>query len=157
MLDDHAKKTVLIELLVQVKALEGAEVQAKLPPKPTPVKPFFNIREQTTPDGTPITKHLMILDTEIDQILRAEVLPGDETEMALSLMSKMKELMKYVATGSRILVLDGGGMRGLIEIEVLSQIVQRTGRQIHELFDWIVGSSTGGVLALIMTYGEGQY
>ena len=54
--------------------------------------------------------------------------------------------------GSRILFLDGGGIRGLIQIEVLSVIELMTGRKITELFDWIVGSSTGGILALSMVY-----
>ena len=42
----------------------------------------------------------------------------------------------------------------LVQIEVLSQLEQGTGRKITELFDWIVGSSTGGILALCMAYGK---
>uniref|UniRef100_A0A1X7U4U8 PNPLA domain-containing protein n=1 Tax=Amphimedon queenslandica TaxID=400682 RepID=A0A1X7U4U8_AMPQE len=45
-----------------------------------------------------------------------------------------------------VLFLDGGGIRGLIQIEIMSIIEQRTGRSITELFDWIVGTSTGGVV-----------
>ena len=56
--------------------------------------------------------------------------------------------------GSRILFLDGGGMRGLIEIEILIDIERRTGRRITELFDWIVGTSTGGIVALALVYGR---
>ena len=55
--------------------------------------------------------------------------------------------------GHRVLCLDGGGMRGLIQIEVLSHITEVTGREIHELFDWIVGTSTGGIVALALVYG----
>ena len=33
------------------------------------------------------------------------------------------------------------------------QIERRTGRKITELFDWIVGTSTGGIVALGMVYG----
>ena len=29
-----------------------------------------------------------------------------------------------------------------------------TGKSISELFDWVVGTSTGGILALGMIYGE---
>ena len=54
----------------------------------------------------------------------------------------------------RILCLDGGGMKGLIQIEVLMQIEKSTGKKITELFDWIVGTSTGGIVALGLVYGE---
>ena len=84
---------------------------------------------------------------------------------AIAITMQQKELFQYsktqqeqrvfsVKAGSRILFLDGGGIRGLIQIEVLRQIEQATGRQITEIFDWIVGTSTGGVIALAMVYGE---
>ena len=62
--------------------------------------------------------------------------------------------ISQVHGGSRILFLDGGGIRGLIQIEVMSIIEQRTGRTITELFDWIVGTSTGGIVALGLVYGK---
>ena len=34
-------------------------------------------------------------------------------------------------------------------------IEQMTGKSISELFDWVVGTSTGAVMALFMFYGEG--
>lgn len=57
-------------------------------------------------------------------------------------------------SGSRMLFLDGGGVRGLIEIEILERIESLTGRRITELFDWIIGTSTGGILALCLVYCE---
>ena len=57
--------------------------------------------------------------------------------------------------GSRMLFLDGGGIKGLVQLEILMQIEEETGRTITELFDWIIGSSTGGVIALALVYGEG--
>ena len=54
----------------------------------------------------------------------------------------------------RILCLDGGGVKGLIQIEILQQIEKFTGKKIVHLFDWIVGTSTGGIIALAMVYGE---
>ena len=44
-------------------------------------------------------------------------------------------------------------IQGLIQIEMLKTIEQMTGRSITELFDWVVGTSTGGILALAMIYG----
>jgi len=59
-----------------------------------------------------------------------------------------------VNEGSRILFLDGGGIRGLIQIEILEELEKRTGRKVTELFDWIVGTSTGGIVALALVYGN---
>lgn len=51
----------------------------------------------------------------------------------------------------RVLSIDGGGIRGIIPALVLAEIEARTGRQIHELFDLVAGTSTGGVLACALT------
>lgn len=48
----------------------------------------------------------------------------------------------------RVLSLDGGGIRGLIQARILEEIETRTGRPISDLFDLIAGTSTGGILAL---------
>lgn len=48
-------------------------------------------------------------------------------------------------------------MRGLILIEVLSFITQTTGRKITDLFEWIVATSTGAIVALALAYGEIHY
>jgi patatin-like phospholipase/acyl hydrolase len=49
-----------------------------------------------------------------------------------------------------VLCLDGGGMRGLVECGLLRFIEQRTGKPIDELFDMIVGVSTGAILASML-------
>ncbi len=67
---------------------------------------------------------------------------------------QVKNLRLLQMAGSRILVLDGGGMKGLVEIEILDQIERVTGSKILDLFDWIVGTSTGAVIALALVYGE---
>ena len=46
-----------------------------------------------------------------------------------------------------ILSLDGGGIRGLISAKILAEIEELSGQPIHQLFDLIVGTSTGGILA----------
>ena len=55
--------------------------------------------------------------------------------------------------GSRILFLDGGGIRGLVLVDVLIQLERLTGKPVVKMFDWIVGTSTGGILALALVYG----
>ncbi|KAL8461383.1 hypothetical protein ACS0TY_032744 [Phlomoides rotata] len=52
--------------------------------------------------------------------------------------------------GLRILAMDGGGMKGLGTVKILKEIENGTGKQIHELFDLICGTSTGGMLAVAL-------
>lgn len=47
----------------------------------------------------------------------------------------------------KVLSLDGGGIRGIIPATVLNSIELKTGKPIAECFDFIAGTSTGGILA----------
>ena len=77
------------------------------------------------------------------------------SEQALELVTQLQREVRYRKRfGSRILCLDGGGVRGLVQIEILRQIEKRTRKKITDLFDWIVGTSTGGIIALALVYGE---
>lgn len=49
--------------------------------------------------------------------------------------------------GVRILAMDGGGMKGIATLRLLKELEERSGRRIHQLFDLIAGTSTGGILA----------
>ncbi|XP_033738076.1 85/88 kDa calcium-independent phospholipase A2-like [Pecten maximus] len=68
-----------------------------------------------------------------------------------------------IPPGDRLLCLDGGGIRGLVLIQMLMAIEMEAGIPIKECFDWIGGTSTGGILALgigigkSLTYLKGLY
>ena len=47
-----------------------------------------------------------------------------------------------------VLSIDGGGIRGIIPAMVIAHIEKKMGRPAHKLFDLMVGTSTGGILAL---------
>lgn len=97
------------------------------------------------------------LQQNIDERFRNTSRAGEsETfspEEAVPIAMQLNEIEKFKRAGSRVLCLDGGGIRGLIQLEVLSQLEKKTGRKITELFDWIIGTSTGGLIALGLVYG----
>lgn len=53
----------------------------------------------------------------------------------------------------KILSIDGGGIRGLFPAQYLARIEEETGKKINEYFDLIVGTSTGGIIALGLSIG----
>ncbi|KAK1750124.1 hypothetical protein QBC47DRAFT_407352 [Echria macrotheca] len=58
--------------------------------------------------------------------------------------------LKPRCAGVRILTLDGGGIRGIVELALLDRIRKAVGLDINikEMFDLVVGTSTGGIIAL---------
>ncbi|XP_056136610.1 85/88 kDa calcium-independent phospholipase A2 isoform X2 [Lampris incognitus] len=54
----------------------------------------------------------------------------------------------------RLLCLDGGGIKGLVLIQMLIALEKEAGRPTSELFDWVSGTSTGGILALAIIHGK---
>jgi patatin-like phospholipase/acyl hydrolase len=52
---------------------------------------------------------------------------------------------------ARILSLDGGGIRGIIPAMLLAELERRAGRRTGEMFDLIAGTSTGGIIAIVLT------
>lgn len=56
-----------------------------------------------------------------------------------------------------LLCLDGGGVKGLVIIQLLIAIEKASGVAIKDLFDWVAGTSTGGILALAVLHSEGSH
>lgn len=54
-------------------------------------------------------------------------------------------------TPFRILAIDGGGNRGIIPSIILMRLEQITGKHPTELFDLFVGTSTGSIIAAVLT------
>jgi patatin-like phospholipase/acyl hydrolase len=55
----------------------------------------------------------------------------------------------------RVLSIDGGGVLGVIPAEILAGLEHLAGKPIAELFDLIVGTSVGALLALMLTRPDG--
>jgi uncharacterized protein len=52
-----------------------------------------------------------------------------------------------------ILCLDGGGMRGILTIQLLKKLEEVAGIPCYELFDMVAGTSTGGIIAGLIVNG----
>lgn len=77
------------------------------------------------------------------------------SEEALQLVEDLRQREQFKRKyGSRILCLDGGGIRGLVTLCILQEIERKMNKSITEIFDWIVGTSTGGIIALGLCYGK---
>ena len=51
----------------------------------------------------------------------------------------------------RILSVNGGGVRGLVPAKIIEEIIKKAQKPIHELFDYVVGTSAGGLIAISLT------
>lgn len=53
----------------------------------------------------------------------------------------------------QVLALDGGGVRGIFSAAVLAGLEEDTGHRVVDHFDLVVGTSTGGIIALALGAG----
>ncbi len=53
-----------------------------------------------------------------------------------------------------LLCLDGGGMRGILTIQLLKKLEEVAGVPCYELFDMVAGTSTGGIITGLITTGH---
>jgi patatin-like phospholipase/acyl hydrolase len=53
-----------------------------------------------------------------------------------------------------ILCLDGGGIRGILTIQLLKNLEKISGLPCYELFDMVAGTSTGAIIASLITIGH---
>ncbi|CAH8676907.1 unnamed protein product [Schistosoma rodhaini] len=67
---------------------------------------------------------------------------------------KKAKKWKIGPNGLRVLSLDGGGMRGLVIVQLLRALEIASGKKITELFDWIIGTSTGAAISLFIISGK---
>lgn len=77
----------------------------------------------------------------------------DEMLSAAGMASFLKKSIKNTE-GGRLLCLDGGGIRGLILVQLLLELETVLKKPIVHCFDWIAGTSTGGILALGLVSGK---
>ncbi|KAK4185799.1 hypothetical protein QBC35DRAFT_502844 [Podospora australis] len=68
--------------------------------------------------------------------------------------------LKPRCAGVRILSLDGGGVRGIVELGLVQALEEEIGLsnvRLAEMFDLIVGTSTGGIIALTLAMTSSDF
>lgn len=106
-----------------------------------PEKDYNGIAPESLGESLSPLYNKLLLDDVIQEALKiTESINDNETSNITS--NKIK-----------ILCLDGGGIRGLIIIQILNYIETITNKRITEIFDWIAGTSTGGIIALLLCHG----
>ena len=69
--------------------------------------------------------------------LLAEPLPSRELE---------KQQAAFQPTTVRVLIIDGGGVKGILSLMILKYFEQKSGKTVSELFDFFSGTSTGSII-----------
>ncbi|KAK0163669.1 hypothetical protein PV327_007325 [Microctonus hyperodae] len=97
----------------------------------------------------PDARHHALKEGAVTVLLRAQKKCKDvqvqaSIREALAVMGYIEPVPRR---GIRILSIDGGGMRGLLVIEMLKKLEQLTGQKVHEMFDYMCGVSTGAILS----------
>ncbi|CAD5215806.1 unnamed protein product [Bursaphelenchus okinawaensis] len=75
-------------------------------------------------------------------------------EEMIEFLNKMIEQKKENNKKLCVLSLDGGGIRGLVIVQILLEIERVMGEPIFPYFDWIAGTSTGALVATGMCQGK---
>jgi len=75
-------------------------------------------------------------------------------ERIKSELQSVSNLPNGMTNSDRLLCLDGGGIRGLVLILMLQALQDRLSMPLRDAFDWIAGTSTGGILALALLVGK---
>ncbi|TMS36574.1 hypothetical protein L596_003707 [Steinernema carpocapsae] len=73
------------------------------------------------------------------------------------MIEKLDELVKQKESSTNIinlLSLDGGGIRGLVIIQILMNVEKVLGEPIISYFDWCAGTSTGALIAASLAAGR---
>jgi uncharacterized protein len=82
-------------------------------------------------------------------LLRSQAGQTHETETGVTWVPRIGP--RDYGDCTRVLAIDGGGVKGLVPASILAELERRTGRPISQQFDLIAGTSTGAILALGLT------
>ncbi|RWS19751.1 85/88 kDa calcium-independent phospholipase A2-like protein [Leptotrombidium deliense] len=109
---------------------------------------FFN---GTPIDASPFNRVENICDSLLSSLIVDNAVSAKQKYFT---NGDVMEIDKTDDRNIRLLCLDGGGIRGLILIQMLSVLEEVVRLKVGDCFDWIAGTSTGGILALYIALGN---
>src|SRR5262245_5703891 len=62
--------------------------------------------------------------------------------------------LRIPSANRALLCLDGGGIRGIMTIQLLKALEEQAGAPCHQIFDMVAGTSTGGIIAGLIAAGK---
>lgn len=97
----------------------------------------------------PEAKGYLVKDGAVTILLRMRDSVNDTPiqKMIREIFARLGHVDPVPGWGIRILSIDGGGMRGIVVLEMLRRFEELTGKKVCEMFDYICGVSTGAILA----------
>ncbi|CAH2058302.1 unnamed protein product, partial [Iphiclides podalirius] len=111
----------------------------------------------------PEARDYAIKEGAVRALLRVQNKLCDDSPVTVEVKGIVNEalaLMGYTGPtkgpGPNILSIDGGGIRGIIAIEILRHLERMTGRRVQDMFDYIIGVSTGAIIAAVIGSGIGN-
>ncbi|KAJ8046693.1 Calcium-independent phospholipase A2-gamma [Holothuria leucospilota] len=103
----------------------------------------------------PETRDIAVKENLIPILLRRR---KDSDEVTCSEIRRALSLMGYadpvIGKGIRILSVDGGGSRGVVPIEILRKLEDSCEQRIGDMFDFVIGVSSGAVLAFLLSIAK---
>lgn len=107
-----------------------------------------------------LSKHLLTYPDACGSCIKSGAIPvllrlreRSDDKLLIGQARQILSLLGHVdppkGQGIRILSIDGGGIRGVVILEVLRKLQQLTGQPIHQMFDLICGVSTGAILTML--------
>ena len=100
------------------------------------------------PENSPFKRSAKLYDQLLGENIVKEALNRKKAQQ-MSMDFEPNPSIRY-----KVLSLDGGGVRGLILIQMLWVLEVMMNKKMSECFDWMSGTSTGGILALLLAMGH---
>ncbi|KAM7115102.1 85/88 kDa calcium-independent phospholipase A2 isoform 1-T2 [Molossus nigricans] len=107
--------------------------------------------------GSPATQHSFSLERSqppmisLNNLELQDLVHISRARKPAFILSSMRDEKR---THDNLLCLDGGGVKGLVIIQLLIAIERASGVATKDLFDWVAGTSTGGILALAILHSK---